>query len=119
MKSIKKVQGITLVGFIIMLAFLGIIGFAAMQVGPVYLDHHSVVKAMKTAAKESANQTPAQIKTRISKLLYISYVDQVSPADFKVIRGNGRELQVQYEVEKSFFGNLNFLMRFNETVPLK
>jgi len=119
MRSIKKVQGITLVGFVIMLAFLGVIGFAGMQVGPVYLDHHSVVKAMKTAANESANQTPAQIKTRIDKLLYISYVDQVKPSDFKVIRGNGRELQVQYEVEKPFLGNLHFLMKFDEKVPLK
>ncbi len=119
MKTAKKAQGITLVGFIIMLALLGVVAFAAMQIVPVYLDHHSVVKAMKTAADESANQSPAEIKTRISKLLYISYVDVVKPADFKVVRGNGRELKVEYEVEKPFFGNLFFTMKFDESVPLK
>lgn len=119
MKTTKKAQGITLVGFIIMLALLGIVAFAAMQVVPVYLDHHSVVKAMRTAADESANKTPSEIKTRISKLLYISYVDVVTPADFKVVRGNGRELKVEYQVEKPFLGNLFFVMKFDESVPLK
>ncbi len=119
MKSLKKAQGITLVGFIIMLALLGVVAYAGMQIVPVYLDHHSVVKAMKTAADESANQTPAEIKTRIDKLLYISYVDVVKPSDFKVVRGNGRELKVEYEVEKPFIGNLFFTMKFNESVPLK
>jgi len=119
MKTAQKAQGITLIGFIIMLALLGVVAFAGMQIIPVYLDHHSVVKAMKTAADESANKTPAEIKTRIDKLLYISYVDVVKPADFKVVRGNGRELKVEYEVEKPFLGNLFFTMKFNESVPLK
>lgn len=119
MKSLKKAQGITLIGFVFVLAILGVFLFAGMQIGPVYMDHMSVVKAMKTVANEGgASMQPSEIKSRISKLLYVSYVDQVKPTDFKVIRGNGRELQVKYTVEKPFLFNLSFLMKFEERVPL-
>ncbi len=118
MRSLKKAKGLTLIGFIFVLGILGFFLFAGMQIGPVYMDHMSVMKAMKTAANEGANQTPAEIKSRISKLLYISYVDQVKPTDFKIVRGNGREIQVKYEVEKKFFYNLSFLIRFEDRVPL-
>lgn len=118
MKSLKKAQGITLIGFVFVLGILGFFFYAGMQVVPVYMDHMSVVKAMKTAASEGANQSPAEIKTRISKLLYISYVDQVKPNDFKVVRGNGRQIQVKYTVEKEFLANMSLLMKFEDSVPL-
>ena len=118
MKSLKKVQGITLIGFIFVLGVLGLLLYAGMQIAPVYMDHMSVVKAMKTAASEGANQSPAEIKSRIAKLLYISYVDQVKPTDFKIVRGNGREIQVKYNVEKEFIANLSFLIKFEDSVPL-
>ncbi len=118
MKSLKKAQGITLIGFVFVLAVLGFFLYAGMQIGPVYMDHMSVVKAMKTAASEGANQSPAEIKSRISKLLYISYVDQVKPTDFKIVRGNGREIQVKYDVEKEFVANLSFKIKFDDRVPL-
>lgn len=119
MKSLKKTQGLTLVGFIFVLGLLGFFAFAGMQIGPVYMDHMSVVKAMKTAASEaSPNDSPGKIKERIGKLLYTSYVDQVSAKDFKIVRGNGREIQVKYTVEKDFLFNLGFIMKFEERVSL-
>ncbi len=119
MKSLKKSQGLTLVGFIFVLGLLGFFAFAGMQIGPVYMDHMSVVKAMETAASESTmNDSPSQIKTRIAKLLNISYVDQVTAKDFKIVRGNGREIQVKYTVEKDFIFNLGFIMKFEERVSL-
>ncbi|MCX7555016.1 DUF4845 domain-containing protein [Marinicella sp. S1101] len=118
MKSLKKAQGITLIGFVFVLGVLGFLFYAGMQIAPVYMDHMSVVKAMKTVADEGGNKSPGEIKSRISKLLYISYIDQVKPADFKVVRGNGRELQVKYVVEKPFMANLSFKMTFEESVSL-
>lgn len=119
MKSLKKAQGITLIGFVFVLGILGFFLYAGMQIGPVYMDHMSVVKAMKTVADEGGSKTPGEIKSRISKLLDISYVDQVKPTDFKVVRGNGRELKVKYVVEKPFLANLSFKMDFEDSVSLK
>lgn len=118
MKSPKKVQGITLIGFIFVLAVLGIFLYAGMQIGPVYMDHFSLVKVMKAEAAESSGKTPAQIKSGLGSRMNISYIDQVKPSDFKVVRGNGRELKVKYTVTKPFMFNLSFLMEFEESVLL-
>ena len=118
MKSLKKAQGISLIGFIFMLGVLGIFLYAGMQIGPVYMDHFSIVKAMKAEALESSGKNPGQIKTGMMSRLNISYVDHVKANDFKVIRGNGRELHVNYTVTKPFFYNLSFLMEFEDSVQL-
>lgn len=119
MKTLKKAQGITLIGFIFVLAVLGFFLFAGMQIGPYYMDHISVVKAMKAEAAESSGKTPSQIKTGMVKRLGISYVDHVKAQHFKVVRGNGRELRVEYEVIQPFVFNLSFLMKFEEQIQLQ
>ncbi|MCB1583755.1 MAG: DUF4845 domain-containing protein [Xanthomonadales bacterium] len=118
MKSLKKAHGITLIGFIFVLAVLGFFLYAGMQIGPIYMDHMSVVKAMKAEAAESAGKTPSQIKNGMVNRLGISYIDHVKATDFKVVRGNGRELTVKYEVKKPFIYNLSFLLEFEEKVQL-
>lgn len=118
MKSLKKARGITLIGFIFVLFILGIFLYAGMQIGPVYMDHLSLIKVMKAEAAESSGKTPAQIKSSLSSRMNIGYVDQVKASDFKVVRGNGRELKVKYSVTKPFVFNLSFLMDFEETVLL-
>ena len=118
MKSLKKAQGITLIGFVFVLGVLGIFLYAGMQIGPVYMEHFSVKDAMDRVAKEGGNMTPSEIKSMLGKSLNISYVTQVSAKDFKVVRGNGRQLQVDYVVEKEFIGNLGFTMKFSESVTL-
>ena len=118
MKSLKKARGITLIGFVFALGVLGIFLYAGMQIGPVYMEHFSVKDAMDRVAKEGGNMTPSEIKSMLGKSLNISYVTQVSAKDFKVVRGNGRQLQVDYVVEKEFIGNLGFTMKFSESVTL-
>lgn len=119
MKSLKKSQGITMIGFIFVLAVLGFFLYAGMQIGPVYMDHISVVKAMKSQSMESSGKTPAQIKNQMVNRLSISYIDHVKASDFKVLRGNGRELHVKYSVTKPFMYNLSFVMDFEDSVQLK
>ena len=118
MKSLKKARGITLIGFVFALGVLGIFLYAGMQIGPVYMEHFSVKDAMDRVAKEGGNLTPSEIKSMLGKSLNISYVTQVDANDFKVVRGNGRQLQVNYVVEKEFIGNLGFTMKFSESVTL-
>ena len=118
MKSLKKARGITLIGFVFALGVLGIFLYAGMQIGPVYMEHFSVKDAMDRVAKEGGNLTPSEIKSMLGKSLNISYVTQVDAKDFKVVRGNGRQLQVNYVVEKEFIGNLGFTMKFSESVTL-
>ena len=72
MKSLKKAQGITLIGFVFVLAIIGFFLFAGMQIVPVYMDNQSVVKAMKAEAAESQGKSPSQIKKSLGFRLGVS-----------------------------------------------
>ncbi len=121
MRLKRKARGMTLVGFILFLILLGFFAFAGMQIIPVYMEYHSVVSVMKKVANEpgSANLTPTKLKSTLDNYLYTSYVESVSGKDFKVTRGQTRELHVNYEVRKDFIGNLDFIMSFDKKIPLK
>ncbi|WP_395376442.1 DUF4845 domain-containing protein [Marinicella sp. W31] len=118
MQTYKKQKGLTLIGFLFVLVILGIMLYAGMQIVPVYLEHRSVVNSMKKVASEpgAVSKSPGEIKKELGRMLNISYVTNVTPNDFKLIRGNTKELQVKYEVRKDFVGNLAFVMSFNERV---
>ena len=118
MQTHKKQKGLTLIGFLFVLVILGIMLYAGMQIVPVYLEHQSVVSSMKKVVSEpgAVSKSPGEIKRELGRLLNVSYVTNVEPNDFKVIRGNTKELQVKYEVRKDFIANLSFVMTFNERV---
>ncbi len=113
-------EGITLIGFLIVLSIVIFVAFMGMKVVPVYLDHYSVVQAMKGVQKEPgiASENAAKIKKAFFKRLYVSYVDGIEPSNVRVIRENGKTLQVKYDVQKQMVGNIDLLIHFDDRVIL-
>lgn len=118
MRTYRRQKGLTLIGFLFVLVMLGILFYAGMQIVPVYMEHYSIVQSMKKVVSEpgALNKSPGEIRSSLDKLLYTSYVNNVKPKDFKIIRGSKKELQVKYEVRKDFIYNLGFIMEFDEKV---
>ena len=118
--TLKLQRGITLVGFLIVLSLAIFVAFLGIKIVPIYIDHYSVVTAMKSVQKEPGivTATPARIKDLFFRRLYVSYVDSVDKRDVKVTRQNGRTLQVKYQVQKHLIGNLEIVAKFDESVIL-
>ena len=118
MQTQQKQKGLTLIGFLFVLAFLGVMFYAGMQIVPVYMQHYNIVNTMQKVVSEpgAANKSPTDIKRSLGKYLDTSYVTNVKAQDFKLVRGNTKELQIDYEVRKDFIGNLGFVMKFSERV---
>jgi len=116
----RKQQGLTLIGFLIVLSLAVFVAFMGMKVVPVYIDHYSVIQAMKGVQKESGikTATPGKIKDLFFRRLYVSYVDGIEAKDVRVIRANGRTLQVKYDVQKQMVGNIDILIHFDDSVIL-
>ena len=116
----KSQQGITLIGFLIVLSIVVFVAFMGMKIVPVYIDHYSVIQAMKGVQKEQGivTATPGRIKDLFFRRLYISYVDGITPKDVRVTRDNGRTLQVKYDVQKTMVANIDILIHFNDKVIL-
>ena len=119
--KIKKQNGITLIGFIFVLSFAIFISYIGMKIGPIYMEYYSVVSAMNGVASErgSANLSPYDIRVRVLNRLYVSYsADNVKEQHIKLVRRNGVNLRIAYEVRKPVIGNLDVIAKFDKSVRL-
>ena len=119
--KIRKQNGLTLIGFVVMLSFVLFIAFIGMKIGPIYMEYYSVVSAMNGVASErgSARLSPFDIRVKVLNRLYVSYSsDNIESKHIKVTRGNGVNLRIAYEVRKPVIGNLDVVAKFDRSVKL-
>jgi hypothetical protein len=118
--KIHKQSGITLIGFIIVLAIALFVSFIGMKIGPIYIDNFSVERAMNEIAKEkdSSRKTPYQIRLKFFTMMNINAIDHVRESNVKLTRGNGVNLRVTYEVREPIMANLDVVVSFDKSVRL-
>ncbi len=119
----RKPRGITLIGFIIVLAVVGFFVYLAMRLVPVYLEYMGVVKAMEQVRNEpgAARASPEQIRNSLSLKFSTQYLDNnaVPPQAIQVIReGNAQVLRIRYERRVPFAYNVDLLVSFDKSVNL-
>jgi hypothetical protein len=113
--------GITLLGFIIVLAVMGLFAYIGMKLFPMYSEYYSVRSAMKGLAEEPgiANTDPRKIQDLFFRRLKISYSENVKREHVKITRvGAGWQMDVKYEVRKPLIANLDVVGRFDSTQML-
>lgn len=120
MSHAAKQRGITLIGFVFILAIAGFFAFLGMRLFPVYTEYYSVVTDMKGLAAEPgvATMSPERIRDLLDRRFYISYVESVKPQNIKITRNNGYNLTIKYEVRRPLLYNLDFVAMFDKTVQL-
>ena len=118
--KIKKQQGLSIIGFIIVLAMAVFVSYLGMRIVPLYMEYYSVVSALNGLASEkgSAKLSPDSIKRNVLNRLYVSYSENVKESHIKITRGNGVNLRVKYEVRTPILGNLDVIARFDKSVKL-
>lgn len=116
----KRQRGLTLIGFVIVLALLGFFAYVGMKLFPVYGEYYSVVQAMKGVQSEPgvAQMSPAKIEDLLFRRFYISYVESVKAENVRVLRKDGLTLHVKYEVRRPLIYNLDFVASFDKSVDL-
>ena len=98
----RKQSGLSLVGFLVVLA---VVGFAAM----------------KGLANEPgvADMDPAKVQDLFFRRLYINYSENVKPQNVKFERMEGGwKMRVNYEVRRPLVGNLDVVGKFDKTQDL-
>ncbi|MBB1471529.1 MULTISPECIES: DUF4845 domain-containing protein [unclassified Luteimonas] len=114
-------RGITLLGFVIVLAVVGLFAYVGMKLFPMYSEYYSVRSALKGLANEPgiANTDPRKIQDLFFRRLYISYAENVKAEHVKIKRvDNGWQMDVNYEVRKPVIANLDVVGRFDTTQML-
>lgn len=108
--------GMTLVGFIIVLAVVGLFAYVGMKLFPMYSEFYSVKKALAGLKTEPgiADQDPGKIEDLFFRRLYVSYAESVTKDNVKVERMEGGwKMTVDYEVRKPMIYNLDVVGKFH------
>lgn len=112
----KRTQsGMTLIGFVMVLAVVGVFIYMGMKLIPMYSEYFAVKDAMRELSKESdiTHQDPAQIKDKFFRRLYISYAENVKPENVKIARKDaGYTMTVDYEVRRPLIANIDVVGHF-------
>lgn len=121
MDSMHHQRGLSLLGFIFILALVLFFTFIGIKLVPIYLNHMSVVSEVKAVASEpgSANKPANTVRRELLRRLDVSYVDYVEPENVRVVQGDGVSLVVEYQVERHLLGNIDVVIRFNRVERLR
>ncbi len=120
--SKRRQAGMTMLGTIILVSFLGIFAFAGIRLTPVYLNYMKVAGVITGVHKEfdGGNATRASIRSSISRRFDIESVGEITARDVKVTKvDGGHEVAITYSHKAQFMGNVHFLVDFDKRVVVR
>ncbi len=119
--KLRRQEGMSIVGFIIVLAMVIFIAFIGMRIWPIYYEYFSVVNAMNSVSEEpgSASWSLYDMRARVHANLFVSGTEgTVKDENIKKVRKNGVHLHVSYERRELLIGNLDVVAKFDRMVRL-
>ena len=120
--SRARIAGMTTLGFLILVVFVGMFAFAAIRLTPVYLNYVKVAGVLDGVYEEFDSQNPSRgaIRTSINRRFEVESVSVISDRDIKVTAGSGGFLiQAKYDHTTPFIGNVHFTVRFDKQVTVR
>ena len=118
----KRQAGITTLGLVILVAFVGLFAFAGIRLAPVYLNYMKIVGVVNGVRDEfdSTNATRAQIRSSLSRRFDIESVDIIRAKDVKVVKvDGGHEVAATYSHKAPFIANVSFVVDFDKRVLVR
>jgi hypothetical protein len=118
----KSQRGITTIGLIMVLAVLGLISFAVIQMVPVYLENMKIVQVLKQTKTDldGQNASADDIRSGLDKRVNIEGLYDVDARkDFEIKRGgNGYNVRMAYERRMPYVANIYILAVFDNSVEI-
>jgi Domain of unknown function (DUF4845) len=117
MQSLKRQNGMTAIGWLIVLGLIGFFVLLTLRMLPSYLEYYKIVSSLDSLVNETGLDSPAAIRRLLDRRFNISYVDVIQPTDV-IIKPVGSNFQViaDYEARKHIFANVDVVMSFYKEV---
>lgn len=114
--------GMTTLGVIILVGFVGLIAFGGIRLTPVYLNYMKVASVITGVQEEfdGAGPTKATIRKSISRRFDIDSVAVIKAkeVEIKTVDG-GFEVSATYSHKADFIGNISFLVDFDKRAIIR
>lgn len=115
-------EGMTTLGLIILVSFLGLFAFGFIRLTPVYLNYFKVAGVVEGAFKEFDGQgaNAGTIRSYVARRFDIESISEITARDIKVTTvDGGLEVSAQYDHKAPFIANVNFLVEFDKRAVIR
>lgn len=115
-RPVRRQKGMTTLGIIILVAFVGIFAFAAIRLVPVYLNYMKVAQVVAGVTEEfdGAGATSSMIRSSISRRFDVEMISQIRAKDVTVKKvDGGYEVTAVYSHKAPFIANVSFVVDFD------
>lgn len=116
----KSQQGMTFLGLLILLTFVGLFVYAGIRLIPLYLEYMSVAKTLDNLKSEAdASSTVQSIRNSLERHFEVDDIKALDWRDIQIQRqGNSWEVEAAYDAQAPFVANISFSVHFDKTVTL-
>ena len=121
-RPIHRQSGMTTLGLIILVAFVGLFAFAGIRLTPVYLNYMKVASVITGVQEEfdGANPTTATIRKSIRRRFDIDSVAVLNANDVEIKKVDaGFEVIAAYSHKAPFIANVSFVVDFEEKAMVR
>ncbi len=115
-------KGMTLIGWLLVLAIGGLLVTAGLRLVPIYLNHMKVVSTLNKVKDEYQGKaaTPRQLETALAKHYNIEGITSPAFKEFKISRRGGvYTITAKYQNRAPYLYNIWFLVDFDKTVEIR
>lgn len=115
----KHQAGLTMITWILLIGMIGFIGIFGFKLFPMYMDYNAINSALTTVAKDTqSNETPAQVRTRISALFDVNSINFLKPEDVDIKIDPDTHvltMSIDYDERANFIANVDLVAHFSKT----
>ncbi|MEQ9563337.1 MAG: DUF4845 domain-containing protein [Woeseiaceae bacterium] len=118
----SRQAGMTSLGILIMVSFIGLFAFAGIRLTPVYLNYMKVAGVLTGVEDEFDGQNPSRgaIRTSIDRRFEIESVSEIASKQVTITQnGAGFEVIAAYDHTTPFISNIYFTVRFKKAVQIR
>lgn len=114
--------GMTTLGLIILVAFVGVFAFAGIRLTPVYLNYMKVVGVINGVQEEFDGNGPnrSSIRSSITRRFDIETIGEITAREVKVTQVDGGfEVAATYSHKTPFVANVSFVVDFDKRALIR
>jgi Tfp pilus assembly major pilin PilA len=118
----KNQRGMTLIGWVIVLALIAFFATLIMRLLPMYQEYYGVLQVMSSMEEElkGNNLSKSQVELLLYKKFDTGYIKSVKKENIEILRGKNSayitKVVIDYEVRKPFIAHIDLVGHFKTQI---
>lgn len=114
----RQQQGMTMLGLVFLICFIGVFAFGFIRLTPIYLNYMKVIGVIDGVVAEFDGQgaNATAIRRSLGRRFDVESVSEIAAKDVKVTPvDGGLQVSAVYDHSTPFIANVSFMVHFDKT----